>query len=342
MKIEDARVRYNVQIKTYYSKQKELYAQKQKLEEKIKTTENGAEVYKDESAILELQYSAVDEKRQEYQDYMDKLMEQWRMISDKIASKQQSDAMADQAKEMNKIMLVARRIMHGDKVPAKDEKKLMEYDPKLYMMAKNAAAMLEMRKRKEHKSLWEDEEEKEQSMGSFAAQAKEIASNPYIPKDKKVVLMQRLNNEVCMIRDAHQAFEKSRAYEELPEEQELRREAAEESAEKMEHQKDTEQAETTEDSKVDNKNKADAEAEEVDEPQSDVKSEMSDVYETVEIANVETHAKIKPPESPKTAGDASMARRQQEAAQTFTEITEEIERFLRRNHSGRGSFTAQV
>ena len=100
MKIEDARVRYNVQIKTYYSKQKELYAQKQKLEEKIKTTENGAEVYKDESAILELQYNAVDEKRQEYQDYMDKLMEQWRMISDKIASKQQSDAMADQAKEM--------------------------------------------------------------------------------------------------------------------------------------------------------------------------------------------------------------------------------------------------
>lgn len=181
-------------------------------------------------------------------------------------------------------------------------------------------------------------------MGSFAAQAKEIASNPYIPKDKKVVLMQRLNNEVCMIRDAHQAFEKSRAYEELPEEQELRREAAEESAEKTEHQKDTEQAETTEDSKVDNKNKADAdaEAEEVDEPQSDVKSEMSDVYETVEIANVESHAKIKPPESPKTAGDASMARRQQEAAQTFTEITEEIERFLRRNHSGRGSFTAQV
>ncbi|RHS88088.1 hypothetical protein DW920_05930 [Clostridium sp. AM42-36] len=181
-------------------------------------------------------------------------------------------------------------------------------------------------------------------MGSFAAQAKEIASNPYIPKDKKVVLMQRLNNEVCMIRDAHQAFEKSRAYEELPEEQELRREAAEESAEKTEHQKDTEQAETTEDSKVDNKNKADAdaEAEEVDEPQSDVKSEMSDVYETVEIANVESHAKIKPPELQKTAGDASMARRQQEAAQTFTEITEEIERYLRRNHSGRGSFTAQV
>ena len=80
----------------------------------------------------------------------------------------------------------------------------------------------------------------------------------------------------------------------------------------------------------------------LDEKQSDVKSEMSDVYETVEIANVESHAKIKPPELQKTVGDASMAHRQQEAAQTFTEITEEIERFLRRNHSGRGSFTAQV
>ena len=98
----------------------------------------------------------------------------------------------------------------------------------------------------------------------------------------------------------------------------------------------------SEDSKVENKNKADAEAEEVDEPQSDVKSEMSDVYKTVEIANVESHEKIKPPELQKKAGDASMARRQQEAAQTFTEITEEIERYLRRNHSGRGSFTAQV
>ncbi len=128
MKIEDARVRYNVQIKTYYSKQKELYAQKQKLEEKIKTTENGAEVYKNESAILELQYNAVNEKRQEYQDYMDKVMEQWRMVADQISSKQQSNAMAEQAKEMNKIMLVARRIMRGDKVPPKDEKKLMEFD----------------------------------------------------------------------------------------------------------------------------------------------------------------------------------------------------------------------
>ena len=188
MKIEDARVRYNVQIKTYYSKQKELYAQKQKLEEKIKTTENGAEVYKDESAILELQYNAVDEKRQEYQEYMDKLMEQWRMISDKIASKQQSDTMADQAKEMNKIMLVARRIMHGDKVPAKDEKKLMEFDKDLYMMAKNAGMMARLEKRKKYKSLWDDEEKKEREDPMEAADAEEaFAAGPEVVSVESVM-----------------------------------------------------------------------------------------------------------------------------------------------------------
>ncbi|MDD6328191.1 MAG: hypothetical protein PUA62_07065 [Lachnospiraceae bacterium] len=159
MKIGEARETYSFQIKNFNTKQRELFAQKQALEEKIKTTENGAVIYKNEAAVLELQYNAVAEKRQEYQDYMDKLVEQWSTIADMISSEQQGDAMADAAKEQSKIMEVARRIMHGDKVPSSDEQKLMEYDWKLYSMAKNVAAMLEIqKKRKEHKSLWEDEE----------------------------------------------------------------------------------------------------------------------------------------------------------------------------------------
>ena len=125
---------------------------------------------------------------------MDKLMEQWRMISDKIASKQQSDAMADQAKEMNKIMLVARRIMHGDKVPAKDEKKLMEFDPKLYMMAKNAAAMLEIQKRKEHKSLWEDEEEKESKVMELEKLIKLLGLEEGATEEDQVSATEEANN----------------------------------------------------------------------------------------------------------------------------------------------------
>lgn len=171
MKIEEARQTYNVQIKTYYSKQRELYKQRQELDERIKTTENGAVIYKNEAASLELQYEAVSEKGKEYQDYMDKLMEQWSNEFNKVVADQQADAYAEAAKDMQKIMLVARRIMHGDKVPAKDEKKLMEFDYKLYIMAKNAGAMAKLKDRKEHKSLWEDEEKNE------SRDAKEVADN---------------------------------------------------------------------------------------------------------------------------------------------------------------------
>lgn len=158
MKIGEARETYSYQIKNYNTKQRELYAKKQELNEKIKTTENGDVIYQNEAATLELQYNAVDSKRQEYQDYMNKLMEQYTGVLNVKVSEQQADAMADTAKEQAKVMEVARRIMHGDKVPAKDEKKLMEFDYKLYSMAKNVAAMLKYQKdRKEHKSLWDDE-----------------------------------------------------------------------------------------------------------------------------------------------------------------------------------------
>ena len=48
-------------------------------------------------------------------------------------SKQQGEAMEEYSEDMIKIMEVARRIMKGAKVPASDEKKLMEYSMELYM-----------------------------------------------------------------------------------------------------------------------------------------------------------------------------------------------------------------
>lgn len=189
MKIGEARQTYNFQIKSYYAKQRELASQKQELDEKIKSTENGAAIYKNEAVILELQYNAVNDKRQEYQDYMDKLLEQQTSIMDMLASEQQADAMADSAREQAKIMEVARRIMHGDKVPAKDEKKLMEFDYKLYAMAKNTAAMLKLQKdRKEHKSLWDDEEKRENIDVKEAADNTEaFADGPEIVEVDEVI-----------------------------------------------------------------------------------------------------------------------------------------------------------
>lgn len=159
MKIGEAQSTYSSQIRAYNTARNELYAKKEELNNRINSTPNGAVVYQNEAATLELQYEAVDQKRQEYQDYMDKLLEQKTAVWNMEVGKQQADAMADSAKEQSKVMEVARRIMHGDKVPAKDEKKLMEYDYKMYSMAKNAAAMLELQKKsKEHKSLWDDDE----------------------------------------------------------------------------------------------------------------------------------------------------------------------------------------
>ena len=62
--------------------------------------------------------------------------------------------------DMAKIMTVFRRMAHGDIVPQTDEKKLMEFDDKMYASAKNLQTMAMMREkeREKHDSLWEDEE----------------------------------------------------------------------------------------------------------------------------------------------------------------------------------------
>lgn len=53
-------------------------------------------------------------------------------------------------------------------------------------------------------------------MGNFAAEAKKISNDPYIPLDKKLELMNQLNNEVCLVNEAHQEFVKSNQYRDMP------------------------------------------------------------------------------------------------------------------------------
>ena len=159
MKIEEARQLYSGQIKSYREQQTTLFKQKQELEQKIRTTPDGKAIYANEAAVLELTIAAVDEKQQEYQDYMAKLSEQQAAIANMVSAEQQGEAMEDYVEDLGKIMEVARRLMHGDIVPPQDEKKLMEYSMELYQSAKNIGAMVERKEREEHDSLWEDEEE---------------------------------------------------------------------------------------------------------------------------------------------------------------------------------------
>lgn len=140
-------------------------------------------------------------------------------------------------------------------------------------------------------------------MGNFAAQAKSIANNPYIPKEKKLELMQKLNNEVCLIRDAHSEFVKSRAYEDLPEEAEIAEENAKENA-------------TANDEIL-----AEQE-EEVKENSSDDSTDITDE----EVMN--------------TSGEKVLE--ENEKLKSFEQISQDIENFLRRNGSSKSSFVREV
>lgn len=161
MKISEARQIYNTQIKAYREQQIILSKQKQELEDKMNSVENGKAIYANEAAVLELTIEAVDEKQTEYKNYMEKLLEQRAAKANMVSSEQQGEAMEDYVEDLGKIMEVARRLMKGDIVPASDEKKLMEFSMEMYQAAKNIGAMAKQKEREEHESLWGDEEVKE-------------------------------------------------------------------------------------------------------------------------------------------------------------------------------------
>lgn len=176
MNIGEAKGRYGALLKSYNEEKFKLSQQRKQLDERINSTENGKELYGEEAATLELKYNAVKDKQDEYQKYMNDIMEQWQVQFDKVAAKQQARNVKEYGAELGKIMEVARRIIHGDTVPASDEKKLMEFDSDLYQMAKSAGEMAKRLndKRKKYKSLWEDEEDKTYEDPMESADSKEL------------------------------------------------------------------------------------------------------------------------------------------------------------------------
>lgn len=190
MKISEARATYSAQIRAYREQYNALYKQKQELEKKMNTTPDGKTIYAGEAAVLELTMEAVDEKQQEYRDYMSKLMEQETAIFNAEVSEQQGEAMAEYYEDLGKIMEVARRIMNGGIVPASDEKKLMEYSPELYQAAKNIGMLA--KKREEYDSLWEEEEETVyEDPAEVAANSEAFAEGPEVVEVADIVAAAR-------------------------------------------------------------------------------------------------------------------------------------------------------
>ncbi len=166
MKVGEAQKLYRAQRAAIIDRRRKLVKKKEELDKKIKTTFDSEkrEVYTNEAATLELSIGALNEKFDENQEVLDRLTQQYASVFNAEASRQQKDAMEDAAVEMGKIMEVARRIGKGARVPANDEKKVMDYSMELYMAAKNLAMINKMNKKKkeEYDSLWGDEEEKKE------------------------------------------------------------------------------------------------------------------------------------------------------------------------------------
>lgn len=170
MKIKEAWRAYSAHLDV-------LRDQRKTLSKMLKDSETGGTGMQNyDRAELTRELSSVDAQIEATFNGREKIIETWGAIADGEAAKQQSEAMADAAKNLTKILEVYRRIASGAKVPSEDEQKLMDYDFKLYMVAKQAALMAQ-RNDEEYDSLWDEEEENsgEQKNPTEIADAAEIA-----------------------------------------------------------------------------------------------------------------------------------------------------------------------
>lgn len=175
MKIAEARSAYATQLSVQRGQRAQLLKQKEKLEQE-KTNRLGAgsetggngvslelsDEYLKRFTELQEQIDTLTDQIKKNEKSLDDVIEMEVGIANSEVAKQQGDAMEEAAKDMAKCLEIARRISRGDKVLARDEQKLMEFNMEIYQMAKNMATMNMNKKHKEWESLWEDEEEKQE------------------------------------------------------------------------------------------------------------------------------------------------------------------------------------
>lgn len=191
MKIKDARAAYTAQIDILRGRQQELLRKKEENDKRLAESMkhetvsgdggvvlNLSEEYRKRAQDLQARLDGIREQIDEHIELRDKVIDTEVGIANAEASKQQGEAMQEYGEEMAKCLEIARRISNGDKVPATDEKKLIDFNMEIYMAAKNMAVMNMDKKHKEHESLWGDEEEKE-----AAPDPREMAENTEISVD---------------------------------------------------------------------------------------------------------------------------------------------------------------
>lgn len=195
MKIGEAQKAYRQQLsllrgqrKDYVNQQEENRKKMEKAQEKseqLGVKFELSEEYLAREKELQGQIDALSGQIKKNEKVLEDLANQEMGIFNSVASKQQADAMKEYGEEMAKCLEIARRISRGDKVPAQDEKKLMEFNMDIYKMAKNMAAINMDKKHKEWDSLWGEEEEKEYEDPQEAAENAE--ANVELPEAVEAV-----------------------------------------------------------------------------------------------------------------------------------------------------------
>ena len=142
----------------------------------------------------------------------------------------------EKERESNSHADTYNKLKSGGKLTEEEIEYLQKHDPEALAKYRDAQAEKKAYENELKNCKTKDEVQrvKMNRMGNFAAEAKSISTDPYIPLDKKVELMNQLNNKVCLIGKAHNEFVKSRQYDEMPTEAELEQERNEESSERLE------------------------------------------------------------------------------------------------------------
>ena len=235
---------------------------------------------------------------------------------------------AEKIRKQNETADIYNKLKSGGTLTPDEISYLKEHDPEALSKYEEAQAEKKAYERqlKGCKTKEEVERLKLNRMGNFAAKAKSIVNDPYIPKSKKLELMNQLNNEVCVIRDAHHEFTKSRAYQELPTEEEVQEERAREAKAGQEQtQEGQEITKPQGDKTVDGQDETKPQGETAIEDQEETKSQKE--------ASIEGQSETRPQKEKV---------RETEAVPSFEKLSEEIEQYLIKNRGERSAFHITV
>lgn len=125
-------------------------------------------------------------------------------------------------REGNKLSDIYAKLRAGAELSADELAYVQKNDPEGYRDYLEVKQERETYKKqlKSCKTKADVEKLKLSNMGKFMSEAKSIASDAHIPKDKKLKLMQKLLAKTMGVEEEHEAFVKSERYQYLPEDAE--------------------------------------------------------------------------------------------------------------------------